>query len=155
MSTQLTLSSPRCRLSSGRRHHAVSHFILMESRRARSLRFIFRQCFIPSPPLSCWNQSVESAPQPSASSPDSPTITLHCYKKVISILPTLPITQPHLHFASSLARASHHRSSTRRHRSLSLSSHAHHLSAQRHPRWWTSRPSFASWTAYQHVNSCN
>jgi hypothetical protein len=43
-------------------------------------------------------------------SPDSPTLTLHCYKKVISILAILNTTQPHLHFASSLARAPHHRS---------------------------------------------
>jgi hypothetical protein len=42
-------------------------------------------------------------------SPDSPTLTLHCYKEVISILTILNTTQPHLHFASSLARAPHHR----------------------------------------------
>jgi hypothetical protein len=32
--------------------------------------------------------------------------------------------------------------------------HAHRPSAQRHPRWWTSRPSFICRTTYQHVNSC-
>jgi hypothetical protein len=44
---------------------------------------------------------------------DRPTLTLHCYKKVISTLVTLPITQPHLHFTSSLARAQRQWSSTR------------------------------------------
>jgi hypothetical protein len=49
------------------------------------------------------------------------TPTLHCYKKLISTLVTLLTTQPHLHFASSLARTLCHWSSTRHHRSLSLS----------------------------------
>jgi hypothetical protein len=44
---------------------------------------------------------------------DRPTLILHCYKKVISTLVTLSITQPHLHFTSSLARAQRQRSSTR------------------------------------------
>jgi hypothetical protein len=46
---------------------------------------------------------------------DRPTSTLHCYKKIISTLVTLPTTQSHLHFVSSLARAPRHRSSTRYH----------------------------------------
>jgi hypothetical protein len=75
-------------------------------------------------------------------SPDRPTLTLHCYKKVISTLATLPTTQPHLHFASSLARALHHQSSICRYHSLSLPSHIHHPSTQWHSWWWTSRPSF-------------
>jgi hypothetical protein len=77
-------------------------------------------------------------------SPERPTLTLHCYKKVILILITLLTTQPHLHFAYSLARAPRHRSFTRRHRFLSPPSHVHHPSAQRHPWWWTNRPFFAS-----------
>jgi hypothetical protein len=71
---------------------------------------------------------------------DSPTPTLHgqpdshhhCYKKVISIFVTLPITQSRLYFASSLARASCHRSFTHRHCFLSPSFHVHHPSAQQH-----------------------
>jgi hypothetical protein len=56
---------------------------------------------------------------PTASHPLQTTwLPLHCYKKVISTLPTLPTTQ-----------------STSRHRSLSPPSHAHHPSAQRHPQW--------------------
>jgi hypothetical protein len=39
-------------------------------------------------------------------SPYRPISTLHCYKKIISTLVTLFITQPRLHFASSLAE--HH-----------------------------------------------
>jgi hypothetical protein len=86
-------------------------------------------------------------------SPDRPTPTLHYYKRVISTLATLPITQPRLHFSSSVARASHHWSSTRYHRSLSPRSHIHRPSTQRHPRWWTSQRSFTSGTTYRHVNS--
>jgi hypothetical protein len=66
---------------------------------------------------------------------------------------TLLTTQLCLHFASSLARAPRHQSSTRRCYSLSLLSHTHCPSAQWHPRWWTSQPSFTSWIAYRHVNS--
>jgi hypothetical protein len=33
-------------------------------------------------------------------SPDHPTITLHCYKRIISTLATLSVTQSRLHFAS-------------------------------------------------------
>jgi hypothetical protein len=86
-------------------------------------------------------------------SPDSPTTTINWYKKVILTLTTLFITQSYLYFVSSLARAPRHRSSNRRHRSLSLSSYAHRPSAQWHSRWRTSRSSFTFWTTYQHVNS--
>jgi hypothetical protein len=61
--------------------------------------------------------------------PYCPTPTLHCYKKIISILITLPTTQLRLHFASSLARTPRHRSSTHCHRSLSPLPHAHRSSA--------------------------
>jgi hypothetical protein len=64
-----------------------------------------------------------------------------------------PTTQQRLHFASSLARAPRHRSSTHHRRSLSPSSHAFRPSTQRHPQWWTSRPYFNSQTTYRHVNS--
>jgi hypothetical protein len=43
------------------------------------------------------------------------TSTLHFYKKIISTLVTLPITQSRLYFASSLVRAPRHRSSTCHH----------------------------------------
>jgi hypothetical protein len=54
-----------------------------------------------------------------------PTLTLYCYKKIISILITLPTTQSRLYFTSSLAKVPRHRSSTRRCHSLSLLSHVH------------------------------
>jgi hypothetical protein len=60
----------------------------------------------------------------------SPTLILNCYKKVTSTLSTLSTTQPHLYFTSSLARAPHHRSSTRR-CYFSPSSHIYRPSAQR------------------------
>jgi hypothetical protein len=77
---------------------------------------------------------------------DRPTPTLHCYKNIISTLATLPTTQPRLHFASSITRASRHRSSTYRRRPLSLLSHTYRPSTQWHSQWWTSRPVFASRT---------
>jgi hypothetical protein len=54
-------------------------------------------------------------------SPDHPTPIIHYYKKIISTLVTLPVTQPRLHFTHSVTRASHHRSSTHCHLSLSSS----------------------------------
>jgi hypothetical protein len=81
------------------------------------------------------------------------TPTLHCYKKIISILATLLTPQLHLYFVSSLVRAPHNRSSTRLHHSLSLLSYAHHPSAQWHPQWATSQLSFAFRITYWHVNS--
>jgi hypothetical protein len=67
-------------------------------------------------------------------SPNRLTHTLHCYKKIILTLTTLPTTQPRLHFVSSLAKAPCHQNSTCRRCSLSPSSHAHPPSTQRHPR---------------------
>jgi hypothetical protein len=55
-----------------------------------------------------------------------PSLTFHCYKNIISTLATLIITQPHLHFASSLAIAPRHRSFTHHCHSLSPPSHAYH-----------------------------
>jgi hypothetical protein len=84
---------------------AVSRFLPIKPRWARCLHFIFRQRFIRSPPLSSWNWSIESASSPQSTLPNRPAHTLHCYKKIISTLLTLPITQLRLYFASSLARA--------------------------------------------------
>jgi hypothetical protein len=86
-------------------------------------------------------------------SPDSLAPTLYYYKKNISTLATLRTIQPRLHFTSSIARAPRHQSSTHCCHSLSFLSHAHHPSIQWHMQWRTSRPSFASWIVYQHVNS--
>jgi hypothetical protein len=67
-------------------------------------------------------------------SPDLSTHTLHWHNNIISILVNLPTTQPRLLFTSSLARAPHHRSSIRRRRFLSSSSHVYRLSTQQHSR---------------------
>jgi hypothetical protein len=133
---------------------AVSRFLSIELRWSRCLCFIFQQRFVPSPLFSSQNRSIESAPPSSTTLPEPLTPTLHCYKKVNSTLVTLATTQPRLHFASYLTRAPHRQSSTRRHGSLSLSSHTHHPFTQRHPRWRTSRPYFAFWTTYRLLNSC-
>jgi hypothetical protein len=74
-------------------HHCVmSHFLPIEPRWAHCLCFIFQQRFIPLPPLSSWNRSIESAPPPQATLPNRLTFSLHCYKKIISTLATLLIT---------------------------------------------------------------
>jgi hypothetical protein len=72
-------------------------------------------------------------------SPYRPTLTLHCYKKVISTLSTLSITQPRFYFTSSLIRAPYHRSYTHRRHSLSPPSHTHHPLAHQHLWWQTSQ----------------
>jgi hypothetical protein len=85
---------------------AISHFLPKEPRWAHYLRCIFRQCFIPSSPLSNRNRSIESTPPPLSTLPGPPGFHPHCYKKVIPASATLPTTQPRLHFVSSLAK--HH-----------------------------------------------
>jgi hypothetical protein len=69
---------------------------------------------------------------------DRLTHTLHCYKKIITTLATLPTIQPHLHFASFQVRASCHQNSTHHRHFLSPLSHAHRASTQRYPRWRSS-----------------
>jgi hypothetical protein len=64
---------------------------------------------------------------------DRLTPILYCYKNIISILATLPTTQPHLYFTSSLAKAPRHMSFTCRRCSLLSSSHIHHQHRHRPP----------------------
>jgi hypothetical protein len=123
-----SLFSLRYRLSSGRRRHVV---VLCHT------SFLLRQDEITGSTLSFGN--VLSCRLPSRTkiktfnlqhhrrlpSPDHLTSTLHCYKKFISTLFTLPTTQPRLYFTYSLARAPRHQSSTCRHRFFSLLFHAH------------------------------
>jgi hypothetical protein len=130
VSTQLTSSPPfPLHGAASPTNVAMSHFFSMEPRQAHGLRFIFRQHFIWSSPLSSRNQSIEYAPS-LPPSPDCPTPTLHCYKNIISTPTTLPNTQPCLYFISSLARAPCHQSSTCYSCSLSMPSYGHHPSAQ-------------------------
>jgi hypothetical protein len=87
--------------------------------------------------------------------PDRLTLTLHCNKKIISILITLFITQTRLYFVFSLARALRHQSSTRRCHSLSPLSHAYRPSVRRHSRWRTRLPSFTFIKAYMWIHVKN
>jgi hypothetical protein len=137
-------------MSPGRR--AVSRFLTLEPRQLDATASSFDNDLSHRLPSWAETKALNLHHHCRPPSPDSPTPTLHCYKNVISTLATLPTTQPRLHFASSLVRAPRHRSSTHHRRSLSPLSHAHRSSA-RHPQWRTSRPSFASRTAYRYVNS--
>jgi hypothetical protein len=133
-----SISSPWYRLSSGQRHHAITpchaSFPWSQDELGTSASSFgdVSSCHLPSR-----FETETLNPHHSLSSPDSPTPILHWYRKVISILITLHITQPHLHFTSSLVKAPRHRSSIRHRRSLSSSSHTHHPSTQRHSRWQT------------------
>jgi hypothetical protein len=114
------------RLSSGRHRHAVAPY---------HASFLWRQNELATSGSSSGNVSFHRLPSRAKTealnlhhrcrppSLDSPTPTIHCYKKVISTWATLLTTQPRLHFASSLARAQCHQSSTCSSRSLSPSFH--------------------------------
>jgi hypothetical protein len=125
-----SLSPPRCRLSFGRCCHAVTpchaSFPLSQDELAVSTsssgNALSRRL-----PSQVKTEALNLHHRRRLPSSDCPTPILHCYKKIISILATLPATQPCLHFASSLSRAPHHRSAT---------------------RW----PYFASRITYRHVN---
>jgi hypothetical protein len=124
-----SLSPPLCRLSSGRRRHATASCYAsfpwsqdeLAASASSSDTTLSRRL-----PSRAETEALNLHHRHQPPSPDRLTPTLHCYKKVISTLATLPTTQPHLYFVSSLARAPCHRSSTRHHRSLSPSSHSHH-----------------------------
>jgi hypothetical protein len=128
-----SLSPHRCRLFSDRRCHTVTPC---------HVSFPWTQDVLTATASSFDNASSSRIPsrvktkafnlyhRNRPSSPDSLTPTLYYYKKLISILVTLLTIQPHLHFASSLTRVSCYRSSNRRRRSLSSSSHVYRLSVQ-------------------------
>jgi hypothetical protein len=123
-----SFSSVRCRLSSGRHCHAAAprhtSFLWSKNELAASASSSGNTS---SHRFPSWAENKALNPHRHCRPPSSnhPTPTLHCYKKVISILTTLPTTQPRLHFDSSLARASRNQSSTHHRRSLLSSSHAH------------------------------
>jgi hypothetical protein len=83
-----SLFPPRWCLSSNWCRHTMSRLLPIELRWTHYLHFIFRQCFIPSHSLLSQNRSIEFTPSQSSSS-DRSTHTLHCYKKIISIMTTL------------------------------------------------------------------
>jgi hypothetical protein len=126
-----SLSPPRWRLSSGRRRHTANPY---------HASFALSQDELDASVLSSDNALSHRLPSQveieslnlyhciMPSYPNCLTPILHCYKMIISILTTLPITQPRLHFVSSLATTPHHRSSICRCHSLSLLSQVHHPS---------------------------
>jgi hypothetical protein len=149
--------SPQCRLSPVRRRHTVApchtYFPLSQYELAASASSS-DNALSHRLPSRTKTEALNLYHRCRLPSLDHPTLTLHCYKKIISNLVTLLTTQSHLHFAFYLAKASCHWSSTHRRHSLSLLSDVYRPSAQRHSWWQTSRPSFAFRIAYQHVNSC-
>jgi hypothetical protein len=125
------LSPPRCHLSSDRRRHTAApchasfslsqdKFVISTSSFGNTL-----SCRLPSRDKT---EAMYSHHHRRLSSLNHPTPTIHCYKKIISIFVTLPITQPHLYFTSSLARVPRHGGSTCRRRSLLPLSYVHHPS---------------------------
>jgi hypothetical protein len=127
-----SLSPPRYCLSFGQRHHIIvlchASFPLSQDELAASASSFGNalSCRLPSRTKI---EALNLHHRRRLHFSDHRTPTIHCYKKIISILVTLPTTQPHLHFASFLARAPRHRSFTRRHRSLSPLSHVYRSSA--------------------------
>jgi hypothetical protein len=131
-----SISPPRCRLYSDRhRHTAVLYhtsflWSLDELAASASSFSNVLSCHVPS---RAETEALNLQHHYRLPSPDRPTPTLNCYKKVTPTLCTLPTSQPHLHFASFLTRAPRHQSFTHRRRSLSSSSYIHRPSIQRHP----------------------
>jgi hypothetical protein len=138
----------RCRLTSGRRRHTIVPFYALFP--LHLLAMIRLVAFpLESKPKHWIHITVVDHSLWTARLPLSIVI-----KKVISTLSTIFITQPCLSFATSLAKAQHHRSSTCRHHSLSLPPHSYCPAAQWDPQWRTSRLFFASQTTYWHANLC-
>jgi hypothetical protein len=135
MSVQLALSPLRCRLSSGRRRHAIvlchAYFPWSQDELTASTSSSVNasSCRVPSQAeIKALNPHHCRRPPSS----NNPTLTVHYYKKFISTLFTLLTTQLCLHFASFIARASRNRSSIHCRRFLSPLSHAHRPFTQRH-----------------------
>jgi hypothetical protein len=131
-----SLSPPQCRLSSDRCSHAATSCHTSFSLRhdelavsASSSANALSRCL----PSRAKTKALNPQHHRKLLSPYHPTHILHCYKKIISTLATLPTIQQRLHFTSSLARASRYQSSTSHRHFLSLLSHTHRPSAQRHP----------------------
>jgi hypothetical protein len=90
-----SFSPYQCRLSSGRRRHTF-----FSLRQYELVTFASSSGNILSRRLHSWTETKVLNPhhRRRLSSLDHPTFTLHCYKKIISILTTLFITQPRLYF---------------------------------------------------------
>jgi hypothetical protein len=116
-----SLSPSQCCLSSGWRRHTTApchtSFSLSQNELAAAASSFNNTCSwrLPSP---AETEALNPHHHHRPPSPDRLTPTLHYYKNVISTLVTIPTIQPHLHFVRSLARVTHHRSSTHHHHSL-------------------------------------
>jgi hypothetical protein len=128
-----SLSPPRCHLSSSQRHHGTApchaSFPLNQDE-LDVFASSFDNALSHRLPFQAETEALNPHHHCRLPSPDCPTHTLQCYKKIISTLATLPTIQPRLHFASSLAKAPRRQCSSRHPRSLSQLSHAHCPSAQ-------------------------
>jgi hypothetical protein len=151
-----SLFPPWCRLSFSRCHHAATpchiSFLLSQDELATSISS-YSNVSSRRLPSQAEIEALNLHHHHMPLSPDRPTPTIHWYKKIISILITLPITQLHLYFVSFVARASYHWSSTRRCHSLAPLFHIYRPSAKRRIRWQTNQSSFAFWITYWYVNS--
>jgi hypothetical protein len=128
-----SLSSPRCRLSSDRRRHAATSchtsFPLSQDELTASVSS-FTNALSRYVLSRVKTEVLNSHHRAKVTLPGSSNFHLYCYKKIISILITLPTTQLRLCFTSSIARSSRHRSSTCCCHFLSSSSYACRSSAQ-------------------------
>jgi hypothetical protein len=106
-----SLSPPRCRLSSSRhRHAAVScHASLLWSQDKLTASALSNGSALSYHlPSRAEIETLNLHHRHQSPSSDCSTLTLHYYKKVISILVILPNIQLRLYFASSLVRAPYH-----------------------------------------------
>jgi hypothetical protein len=145
-----------CRLSSGpRRYVATPCHAFFPWRQDELTVFVSSSGNASSYRLPSWAKTEALNPhhRRRPPSPDSSTLILHWYKKIISTLITIHITELCLHFASFLATTPHHQSFTYCRRFLSSLFHTHRPFAQWHQWWRTSRSSFSFQISYQHVNS--
>jgi hypothetical protein len=121
-----SLFPPRCCISFGRRRHAATScyasFPLRQDELSTSV-LSFDNALSHHLSSQAKNKALNPYHRHMLHSLDRLTTTIHCYKKIISTLVTLPITQPRLYFIFSLARAPRHQSSIRHHYSLSPLSH--------------------------------
>jgi hypothetical protein len=110
-----SLSPPRCHLSSSWHCHDVvlyhTSFLLNQDEIAASA-LSFSNAVSRRLPSRTETEALNLHHCHRLPSSDRPTPTLYCYKAIISTLATLPTTQPRLYFASSLASAPRHQSST-------------------------------------------
>jgi hypothetical protein len=128
-----SISTPWCRLPTGRHCHAAisrhTSFSLKQDKLA-AFASSFNNILSHRLPSRVETRVLNSHHHGRPPSPGRPTHTLHYYKKIILTFVTLSITQSYLHFIFSLAKASHHQSSTHYRCSFSPLFHIHRPSTQ-------------------------